>query len=268
MSQWREMIQGTDRCLSCHDLYDGEIGWSWMLGFSEKTRLCPLCTTELKTIHEIACQECGRPANKESGNKPSPEVENEKRADICYDCQRWHQKAPWSTKEFRHRSLYEYNPFLQELLAAFKYRGDAELASLFSNNLKKSAKKVGMFQFVTYIPLAESRQWTRGFNQAELLAKDFPNVVSLLRRDSVSGNKQSKRTREERIAAMEYAFTLSDEGKSMELKGKSILLIDDIYTTGATLRCAASVLYGAGAEFVGAVTVARAVGKKAKESKS
>ncbi|MCD8510330.1 MAG: ComF family protein [Bacillus sp. (in: Bacteria)] len=259
MSQWREMVQGTERCLCCHELFDGEIGWSWMLGLSEKIRLCPLCAKELRVLEETSCQECGRPALKEA------QVDKNKILDgLCYDCQRWHREPPWDTKEFRHRSLYEYTPFLQEILATFKYRGDAELATLFAKKLKAAARKIAPFHLVTYIPLTNSRQWVRGFNQAELLAQNF-SPVCLLTKSSTNKEKQSKRSREERIAAMKQAFTLSDEAKKLDIQGKNILLVDDIYTTGATLRCAASVLYEGGAAFVGAVTVARAVGSKAKQ---
>lgn len=223
-----------------------------MVGLSGQTKLCPLCSAQLKKMEEISCEECGRP------NLGAPAE------GTCHDCVRWKKVAPWDTKAFHHRALYYYDPFIQEVLTALKYRGDVALGELFSPDLKSLGKKIGSFDFVTYIPLKEGRHWERGFNQAEVLARSFA-AKPLVERVGVSSNKQSKRTREERILAMKNAFVLSVEGRKENYSGKRILIVDDIYTTGATLRSAASLFYEAGAEFVAAVTVARAVGSKARK---
>ncbi|MFD1639486.1 ComF family protein [Evansella tamaricis] len=78
---------------------------------------------------------------------------------------------------------------------------------------------------------------------------------------SMGEQKQSKRGREERIASLEGAFQLAELAGGGCLKGKRVLIVDDIYTTGATIRSAAGVLYAGGAAEVCAVTVARSVGK-------
>lgn len=179
---------------------------------------------------------------------------------LCFDCQLW-KTAPFSSKyPVQHRSLYTYNLFMQELLTKFKYRGDAKLADLFTDELKALTTSIGRIDCVTVIPLTEERLWERGFNQSALLAQAFP-WEQLLQRKGSAG-KQSKRGRKSRLAVFhDRIFELTKEARERVWKDKCILIIDDIYTTGATIRTAAELFYRKGAADVFSVTVARAVGQ-------
>ncbi|ADU31870.1 ComF family protein [Evansella cellulosilytica] len=243
-------INGDERCLWCHEKYSSKLSWNWFVGFETYRKLCGECNEQLGQIHDVDCHVCGWPAEKSKG-----------KASLCGDCERWKETKPWDELPFVHRSLYVYNPFLQELLARYKYRGDVALHQIFSHHLKKLAGRIGDFDIATYIPLSEKRKWERGFNQAEVLGAAFSNKLSLLEKVSKRdvGEKQSKRSRAERLRSLDGAFTLSKDGQGLTIANKKILLVDDIYTTGATLRSAATVLYRAGAKSVGAVTVARSV---------
>ncbi|SDO37563.1 ComF family protein [Alkalicoccus daliensis] len=156
------------------------------------------------------------------------------------------------------RSLYPYTPFLQEVLAAFKYRGDAALAEIFCADLRKLAFQVHKrADLIVPIPLHPDRLFERGFNQAELLAESF-QTAEILEKTKAS-KKQSKSRPGAREENASGAFSLK---KGIEVQGKKILLLDDIYTTGATLYAAAAPLWEAGASAVCGVTAARAVQKK------
>ena len=269
MSWTDDYLSKTAHCLTCSESFAAETSWTWLLGLAEQTSICDKCTGKLDLITKTSCNECGRPPFSEKSS-----LVNTHRADwdegnslheskaaidlICFDCKRWKAEPIWDIHSFSHRALYTYNPFLQEILARFKYRGDTELAKVFKADLVKLAGKLGEFDLITTIPLNEKRQWERSFNQGELLAAGF-STTPLLKRINTSDTKQSKRTREERLAALKDVFQFI-ESKS-NVAGKSILIIDDIYTTGATLRSAASVFYEAGAKNIAAVTVARATGK-------
>ncbi|MBU9721733.1 MULTISPECIES: ComF family protein [Bacillaceae] len=289
MARWLEMVQGTERCLWCDATFEGNMGWGWVLGIAQTTHLCGICSGQLQRIQELTCKECGRPrvgelsvekgievgknnvggkknADIGSGSKETTSsFPEKKKLGVCSDCQRWKEIEPWNSLSFQHRALYVYNEFLQEVMARLKYRGDVQLAKLFTDDLRKLGRKsFGHFDYVVPIPLKGSRHWERGFNQAEALAGGFGQVKELLERVSMSDGKQSKRGRVERIESLKGAFRVKDGG--VELKGKRVLIVDDIYTTGATIRSAAAELYGGGAAEVCAVTVARGIGKKAAES--
>ena len=100
------------------------------------------------------------------------------------------------------------------------------------------------------IPLSVVRHRERGFNQAEMLTAflDRKSVALLQRKD---GEKQSKKSRQDRIFA-ENPFRMK------KTINKPVILVDDIYTTGATLRHAANVLKQQGCPKVCAFTLIRA----------
>ncbi|SES30298.1 ComF family protein [Salipaludibacillus aurantiacus] len=276
----REGLSHTNRCLYCDTPFHEEISWRWAFGLTENQLLCPPCQNKLESITTIGCSMCGRPSVKKTGGSdpkgsappeigfvdPSVRLPNMfvKHPDVlCLDCKRWKDTGIWADHPLQHRALYVYNAHLQEVIARYKYRGDAKLSELFSGKLKKLTRSLGKIDTVTVIPLQEERLWERGFNQAELLAESFP-VQHVLERTS-SSDKQSKRDRSGRIAALKGAFSLSSAARQTDWQDKRVLIVDDIYTTGATLRAAAEVFYTEGASHVFTVTVARATGKIKRE---
>jgi ComF family protein len=114
---------------------------------------------------------------------------------------------------------------------------------------------------VAPIPLHQSRQRERGFNQANLIAALVSKAYALpMEPGLISRSKQTTRHRagmdsEDRARSVERAFIAKYDRR---IAGASILLVDDLYTTGATLNEAASVLLKAGATTVKAFTLARA----------
>jgi ComF family protein len=111
------------------------------------------------------------------------------------------------------------------------------------------------------VPLHRSRRRSRGFNQAELIARaalkylpshfEFAPAVLIRRRETIS---QVGLSREERMENMRDAFRVSDPS----VQGRNVIVVDDVMTTGTTLSECARVLKQAGAEKVWAATVARA----------
>jgi competence protein ComFC len=136
-------------------------------------------------------------------------------------------------------------------MARYKFRGDYILAKIFADYIKGILQKINPDFFVP-IPLSEERLYERGFNQAEALltVSGFTPSKILTRAHS---EKQSKKSRTERIH-IPQVFQIDDQ---RDLIGKKVLLIDDIYTTGSTLRHAAKLLKKAGAKRVQSLTLAR-----------
>lgn len=231
-------------CLTCKQTFSEKICWQFVYGLTNPAIICELCSEQLTEIQGEICLKCGRPFA-----RLDPQYRT---GDRCADCIRWQSDALE-----RNRSVYVYNDFLQAVIAMWKYRGDAEIVKLFWRPLQKAAKQFPVDVTVP-IPLNETRFYERSFNQAKLLAEGLPyQVVEALQRPQES-LKQSQKTRKERLAhnAREQRFQIVSSQLN-NIQGKKVLLVDDIYTTGATLYSAATVLKANGAALVYALTVAR-----------
>ena len=116
---------------------------------------------------------------------------------------------------------------------------------------------------VAPVPLHRSRLRERGYNQAELLAKEVgrrtgaPLAVRLLSRTGAAGPQAQAKSVEARLAAVRGAFQAAPEAA-----GADVLLIDDVCTTGSTLAACADALLRAGAVRVAALTFAREPGPR------
>jgi len=152
-----------------------------------------------------------------------------------------------------------YEGALRELIHLYKYGRVQTLAKPLGDLLAAALPREERFDAVTAVPLHWRRQWQRGFNQSELLARIVAarygiGVVRALRR--VRSTKAqaglSNTRRRENVAG---AFECRRGARA--LQGKRILLIDDVMTTGSTAASCARVLKSAGAAKVSLLTVAR-----------
>jgi ComF family protein len=102
------------------------------------------------------------------------------------------------------------------------------------------------------------KRWERGFNQAELLARPVARRYGLALSTNLKRKRYTKAqaglTEARRLENAKGSFAIARPG---EIRGKRVLLIDDVFTTGATLRAAAAILKEAGAAHVSALTLAR-----------
>jgi len=168
---------------------------------------------------------------------------------ICFDCERYGRTKDSLVFNY---SLYSYNEHIQEIVAKWKYRGDYVLGKVFEESFQQAFKKIfprSHEYSIVPIPLSGERLKERAFNQAEMLAGFLTNqpLHALTR---VHGEKQSKKTRRERMGAM-------NPFKSIKQLNKPAILVDDIYTTGTTLRHAAHKLKQAGCPKVYGFTLIR-----------
>ncbi|HYK75129.1 MAG TPA: ComF family protein [Pseudoneobacillus sp.] len=229
-----------NRCLICYEVMDSSIGWRDLFLPEKETHLCQNCQAKLQPIKGETCEICGRPFNLldpqfRSGNQ-------------CNDCIRWEIDPTYKGVLTQNHSLYIYNDFLKEVIAKYKYRGDYILAKLFAEDIKNKIKELKPDAIVP-IPLSEQRLLERGFNQSEALITEAGyKQTHLLTR--IHSEKQSKKSRTERIHLPQVFQT------TQSISGK-ILIIDDIYTTGSTLRHAAQALKLAGTISIHSLTIAR-----------
>lgn len=230
-------------CLLCHDEFLEKSNWQFVFGLTNPSLICDLCSAKFEKVEGELCKKCGRPF---SLVEPSY-----RRGDLCRDCTRWVDQEGALEKN---RSLYVYNEFLQEIIAKWKYRGDAEIVKLFWQPLQELSRSFQV-DAVVPIPLNHQRYYERSFNQAEALAEGLAHQIvrALVRTDEAS--KQSKKNREDRLQ-QEGKFII-DLSHVPQIHSKSILIVDDIYTTGATVYAAAKILIENGAAQVNSVTIAR-----------
>jgi ComF family protein len=164
----------------------------------------------------------------------------------------------------RAASFGAYEGPLRSLIHLLKYQGmkplARPLAELMDRALPADNGKDGGggFDAIVPVPLNWRKQWSRGFNQAELLARHVSKrrgipLMNALRRKRVTSTQAALATagRKRNVAGAFAARANAD------LAGKRVLLIDDVMTTGATAGACASVLKRAGAKSISLLTVAR-----------
>jgi competence protein ComFC len=228
-------------CLGCGAELRRSVSWNSLFTKEEEMVLCQDCLSKLEFITGEECRLCSRPL----------EETLYKQDGLCLDCLRWEKDPKWAGILDRNTSVLLYNEYCKELIALFKYRGDYVLANAFAALLKPKLETI-LTDLIVPIPLSRERLYERGFNQSEALINALGKEPAhlLTRKHS---EKQSKKSRSDRIR-LPQVFQIP---KQTNLSAENILLIDDIYTTGSTLRHAAILLKEAGAKTVSSLTVAR-----------
>lgn len=152
-------------------------------------------------------------------------------------------------------SLVSYHDALvQTIIAAFKYSNHRDLAAPIASLMTHGGLPTG--DILLALPLARARERERGYNQAELLARELAKMTSIplcdqapLIKIRATPQQAKAKSREERFLQIKDAFALRKEAPAF-IAGKRILLIDDVATSGATLNEAARVLKEGGAASV------------------
>ena len=152
-----------------------------------------------------------------------------------------------------------YDGSLRRLIQVFKYSGVRTLARPLAEMLARALPRDARYDVIVPMPMHWWRQMKRGFNQADLLARELSRKTGVPLRSAVRRVKrtppQAGLTSAKRRANVSAAFRISDRAA---VEGRRVLLIDDVLTTGATAGVCASALKRAGAASVTVLTVARA----------
>jgi ComF family protein len=159
----------------------------------------------------------------------------------------------------RAASFGYYEGTLRKLIHLFKYNGMTPLSGRLSRYLESALPIDDRYDAIVPVPLHWQRRWRRGFNQSELLAKELSGrrgvpVLNALRRVRPTAN-QSGLTSAARRRNIAGAFQTKH---GADLRGRRVLLIDDVFTTGSTASACAAALKRAGAASVSLLTLARA----------
>ncbi len=230
-------------CLLCDGEIESEFTWRSIFTHEQHSRLCQKCYEKFERISGETCNICGRPFALLDAEYRSGE--------LCLDCRRWEEDEFWRGSLDKNTSLYSYSDFTKEVIAKFKFRGDYVLAKIFTADFLKTLQAF-QYDYLVPIPLSEERLYERGFNQSEAIIR-VAGLEPAYLLSRVHTEKQSKKSRTERIH-LNQVFRVDSVH---DLRGKKILIVDDIYTTGSTLRHASRLLKENGADKVYSLTLAR-----------
>ncbi|MBL8231628.1 MAG: ComF family protein [Bryobacterales bacterium] len=156
-------------------------------------------------------------------------------------------------------SYGSYEGALQKLIHLLKYGGVHTLARPLGGLMLNAFPRTAQIDVLVPVPMHWWRVWTRGFNQAELLAKE------VARRTGVPVRNAARRKRStppqaglSNSARRRNVSGLFEVSKPADVRGLHVLLVDDVFTTGATASACAAALKRAGARQVSVLTLARA----------
>lgn len=196
---------------------------------------CPVCGIPLSVRKQVLCLPC---------ELKMPRAEYISNPDNPVAQLFWGRtKVEAATSFFRFEKGSKY----QKLLHLLKYNGDKKmgifLGKLLGTELKET--QFGQCDFIIPVPLHPKKKRKRGFNQSEIIAigmssiLDIPVLTNILYRSSFTST-QTKKNRFDRFLNVEHVFTLKPQ--NIEKEKCSVLLIDDVVTTGSTLEACVNTL--------------------------
>jgi ComF family protein len=217
----------------------------WLAG-RQPLAFCHICMADVLYLESPLCICCGKPFDKAAGDNH-----------YCGRC----LTKPYHYKQAR--AAVKYLAPVAKAVREFKYGAKTYGLSTFANLMHKYLQRHPLpeVDIIIPVPLHKKRLRQRGFNQALLLARKFfqqdqRKIEPLVLKRHVWTQPQTGLNRTARKRNVKNAFAVSQPDK---IKDKKVLLVDDVYTTGATVNECARTLNRNGAKEVYVVTLARVV---------
>lgn len=159
-------------------------------------------------------------------------------------------------------SIFKYEGIIREKIIQYKFGDKAYMNNTFAKIILKNEKICGLlkkYDIIIPVPIHKKRKAQRGYNQTQLIANKISKCLNIkLCNNVLVKNKntiaQSKLNKKKRVQNIKGVFKILNSEK---IKGKDILLLDDIYTTGSTANECSKILKKAGAKTVGVLTIAK-----------
>lgn len=211
--------------------------------------VCRRCRTLLRAPPPPLCARCG-----------APRLQTGRAVDAasCPECVQWPPEIIWG------RCAFLMHPPADRIVHQIKYRGWRVLAPPMAESIVAAIRIGGLItsdSIIVPVPTTRTRERERGYNQAELLAREVAEQLhcpceSLLERTS-STSTQTTLQPAARGANVAGAFRLRENAEERTSKA-NIIIVDDVLTTGATILECTRTLVGAGAGTIAVLTYARA----------
>lgn len=218
--------------------------------------VCPLCREALAIPGYGCCADC-------QAALPFPRRrctlcggQNDGYLDVCRNCMKEGARS-W----FHGVTAFNYEGCIQEAVWNFKYRGQLYLGRFFARQMANAWREHNEYaepDAIMPVPLHWRRRLSRGYNQTKILAGLLADILGIpvldgMRRIRPTGHQAAYDSRQRHVN-LRGAFSVKCPD---DVRGRDILLLDDVLTTGCTLNEAATVLKAAGAADVSVITIAR-----------
>ena len=214
----------------------------------EAHALCAGCWNAISFIEGPLCSGCGSPFEVDPGSDT-----------LCGAC----LARPHDFRQAR--SLFRYDDASKPLILAFKHGDRLDHAPAFARWLERTGRPLfADAELLVPVPLHRWRLWKRRYNQAAVIAEGLARITGLPHDPLVLEKRRSTKSQGEMPSAKARrrnvlnAFRVAPE-RGVRVRGRNIILVDDVFTTGATLNACARALKRAGAARVDALTLARVV---------
>ena len=202
--------------------------------------ICNNCFSKIEFLEKPICPICQRQA---VGGETHPKCAGRFRLDGLVVACGYKGPIKFAIKKVKYKWIYDVEKVLVHLLASQIWKFDLPQNSI-----------------LVPIPLSKNRKNWRGFNQAEILAKTLSQKFGVEYSESLIRTIETKTqvglTKEERKENVKDAFAFRKAQDKIRIRDKNFILVDDVYTSGATMMEAAKVLKRAGAKNVWAMAVA------------
>lgn len=209
--------------------------------------LCDDCLTEMNLLSNRICQKCGYPISSKTR--------------LCEECR--NDPPPYMAM----RSWASFSGPARQALHSLKYKQNLGLGSILARPLVQMVRQSGWpVDLVIPIPLSSAHQRERGYNQAACISRAVARELDLPH--SSHAVKRIKETETQVALDVNKRFmNLMDAfyANPAKLKSRNVLVIDDVITTGATMRSCAKSVMNAGAESVYCLSVARTLLRHSKK---
>lgn len=205
--------------------------------------ICSDCERHIKKIEPPVCSKCSKP------------IAHTSSANLCQECCDTERHFEMS------KSPYAYEGLIKKAIYSYKYYNKTYFYKLFGTLLVNFMRNTDYTDFdcIVSVPLHSSKMRKRGYNQSELVAKYISSSLSIPYVDALKRTKktlkQSEQSKEERRKNLKDAFAVKNS--AVKIINSTVLLVDDIYTTGSTVDECSKALVNYGAEKVYVITIAR-----------
>ncbi len=209
------MLSTEHSCISClREIPDGS-----------KFQMCDKCYKKLDRIYGNVCSKCGEMLI--DGNL------------LCSHCKDFDY-------EFNsNKSICYYDDISSSIIKALKYDNRKYYAKHIAILMTENREVFEGVDYITFVPMTDNRKKVRGFNQSEEIANEVSKIVNIEVKKFLIKTKDNKHqaglSQKDRLNNLKGTFEFNDEFLSFA-KNKNILLIDDVFTTGATLSECSKIL--------------------------
>lgn len=227
---FEDMISAEHACLSCDkEILDGT-----------KYQLCDKCRNELEKIDGRYCAKCG-------------EILSDGKM-LCELCKGFEYEFD------SNRSMFYYGEVSSKIVKSLKYGGRKYYAKHIAKMMTEDKLVFENVDVITYVPISNKRKRIRGFNQAEEIAKEIALIMNIpvkgLLIKTIDKKHQAGLNQKDRLENLKGTFDLNKDFVD-EIKQKNILIVDDVFTTGATLSECSKVIKTAKVKSVKTFTFAK-----------